>query len=279
MHAFHRTELLVGQEGFRRLQQSRVLVVGLGGVGSYAAEALARTGLGHLTIVDFDQICITNLNRQLHALRRTVGASKAGLMAERIKSINPKISLNVEQVFYGPETSAHLLAGPYDYVIDAIDNITAKIHLLESCVQRGLPVISAMGAGGRMDPTRIRVTDIAQTAKDPMARVVRKELRSRGITTGILAVWTDEPPNALDKRVEEDFHCVCPWGDNDMHTCEDRHLVQGTVSWIPSMFGMMMAGIAVNRMLGRKVHGLVDVERPTEGEPATATPPAPTATV
>lgn len=266
MHPFHRTELLVGQDGWQRLVGARVMVVGVGGVGSFAAEALARAGVGHLTLVDFDDVCLTNLNRHLHATRRTVGAAKAPIMAERVRSINPKATVVVEQVFFERSTSERLLAPGYDYVLDAIDNVTAKIHLLEACVGAGLPVVASMGAGGRTDPTRIRVTDIARTAKDPLARVVRKELRARGITQGIECVWTDEEPNDLDQRVRDAFRCICPQGDNDHHSCDDRNVVQGTVPWIPSIFGLMLAGTALNRLLGRPVLS-ADRERPDAPAP------------
>lgn len=253
MHPFQRTELLLGRAAFERLRHARFLVVGLGGVGSFAAEALARAGVGHLVLCDFDQVCLTNLNRQLHATRRTIGAAKAPLMAERCRSINPKAEVRVEQVFYEASTSEALLAPGYDAVLDAIDNVTAKVHLLASCVGRGQPVWSAMGAGGRTDPSRVRVTDLSRTARDPLARVIRRELRDRGISRGIECVWSDEPPNALDAEVQADFHCICPNGDNDHHSCSHRNVVQGTVPWIPAMFGLMLAGTAVNRILGRPV--------------------------
>ncbi len=254
MHPFQRTELLLGTPAWQRLGAARMMVVGLGGVGSFAAEALVRAGVGHLTLVDFDQVCLTNLNRQLHATRRTIGAAKVGIMAERCRSINPKATIVAEQVFFSAENAERLLSPGYDCVLDAIDNITAKLHLLEQCARRGQPVVAAMGAGGRTDPTRIRVTDLSRTQKDPLAKVIRKELRGRGITTGIAAVWTDEEPNVLDADVQDAFHCICPHGDNDKHTCDKRNVVQGTVPWVPSMFGMMMAGTAVNRLLGRPVH-------------------------
>lgn len=251
MHAFHRTELLLGTPNWKRLQSSRFMVVGLGGVGSFAVEALARAGVGHLTLVDFDQVCITNLNRQLHAVRRTVGAAKAPLMGERVRSINPRCEIKVEQTFFCEANAQALLDPGYDYVLDAIDNVTAKVALLEHCVRRGQPVISSMGAGSRSDPTRIRVTDISKTSIDPLARVIRRLLRDRGIRRGFECVWTDEPPNELDAKVEEEFHCVCPTTENEMHNCDSRNVIQGTVPWIPSMFGLAMAGAAVNRFLGR----------------------------
>lgn len=253
MHPFHRTELLVGGDGFDRLTEARVCVIGLGGVGSYAAEALVRAGVGHLTLVDFDKVCVTNVNRQLHATRKTVGKSKAELMGERCVAINPKAEVRVEATFYDHSTSDALLAGGYDYVVDGIDNMTAKIHLLKTCVQRGIPVISAMGAGGRMDPTRIRVTDLSATRIDPFARIVRDLLRKEGIEQGIECVWTDEPPNDLDAAAQAAFYCICAEKENGKHTCDARLQVQGSVSWMPAMFGLTMAGTVVNRLLGRSL--------------------------
>lgn len=253
MHAFQRTELLLGKAGYRRIQDARVMVVGIGGVGSFAVEALARAGVGHLTLVDFDQVCLTNLNRQLHATRKTVGASKVGLMAERVRTINPKAGLTVEQRFFEASNAESLLTPDYDCVVDAIDNVTAKIALLSACVIKGQRVVSAMGAGGRTDPTRIRVTDISRTAKDPFAKVVRHGLRERGIHSGIECVWTDEEPNVLDQEVQDEFHCICPWGENDHHTCSHRNVVQGTVPWMPAIFGLTLSGVVINRMLGKRV--------------------------
>jgi tRNA A37 threonylcarbamoyladenosine dehydratase len=230
-----------------------MMVVGLGGVGGYACEALVRSGVGRLTLVDFDAVCLTNLNRQIHATRRSVGASKVALMAERCRLINPKAQIVAEQTFFDASNAERLLSEPHDFVLDAIDNVTAKIALLSACHARGIPVVSAMGAGGRTDPTRVRVTDLSRTGKDPLARVVRRSLRERGVHSGIEVVWTDEEPNGLDAAVEAAFHCICPSGDNDHHTCTHRNVVQGTVAWIPAIFGFMLAGVAVNRLLGRPV--------------------------
>lgn len=256
MHPFHRSELLLGAEGFDRLVASSVCVIGLGGVGSYAAEALVRSGVGRLTLVDFDRVCITNLNRQLHATRKTVRKFKSDLMAERAEAINPRAEIVAINKFYDEETSAEILGAGHDIVLDCIDNMTAKIHLLTTCVRRGQPVISAMGAGGRMDPTRVQVSDLSKTKNDPFARIVRKLLRREGIDGGIPVVWSDEPPNELDADAEASFRCICP--DKDLkarHSCEQRFQVQGTVSWMPSIFGLTMSAAAVHQLLGRPLVG------------------------
>ncbi|MEZ4322732.1 MAG: tRNA threonylcarbamoyladenosine dehydratase [Myxococcota bacterium] len=251
MHPFHRTELLVGGEGFDRLSGASAIVIGLGGVGSYAAEALVRSGVGRVVLVDFDKVCVTNVNRQLHATRKTVGKSKAELMGERCEAINPKCEVVVMPVFYERSTSDAILGEGADYVLDCIDNMKAKLDLLETCVQRGLPVISAMGAGGRMDPTRIRVSDLSETRIDPFARIVRENLRERGIESGFECVWTDEPPNDLDAAAQAAFKCICAEKDNGKHTCDMRLQVQGSVAWMPAMFGLTMAGTVVHRLLDR----------------------------
>lgn len=273
MHPFHRTELLVGREGFARLQDASVCVVGLGGVGSYAAEALVRAGVGHVTMVDFDDVCITNLNRQLHATRATVGEKKAALMEERARSINPKCDVRALALFYGPDTHAQVLDRDFDVVLDCIDNMTAKVFLLGRCVAEGRPVISAMGAGGRLDPTRVRATDLSETHTDPFARIVRENLRVLGITEGITAVWTDEPPAELDAEVQAAFRCICPnRGENQVHSCERRLQVQGSSSWMPPIFGFTMAGVAVNQLLDRPIAGARDDraghrQAPSPGKP------------
>lgn len=262
MHPFHRTELLVGGPGWDRLVGASACVIGLGGVGSYAAEALIRSGLGRIVLVDFDVVCITNVNRQLHATRKTVRHSKAQLMAERAREINPKIDAVPIDAFYDADSSERILGDGYDLVLDCIDNMTAKVHLLSTCVQRGQYVISALGAGGRMDPTRVRVSDLSQTHTDGFARILRELLRARGITSGVPCVWSDEPSNELDEAAEASFRCICP--DKDLkakHSCEKRHQVQGTVAWMPSIFGLTMAGVAVNHLLGREVRDRVSTRQ------------------
>lgn len=254
MHPFHRTELLLGGEGFDRVAASRACVIGLGGVGAHAAEAMVRTGIGHVTLVDFDKVCVTNVNRQVHATRKTVGKRKAALMEERCQHINPKCDVRSLVSFYEAETSDEILGEGFDVVLDCIDNMTAKLHLLETCVRRGQHVISAMGAGGRMDPLRVRVGDISETRVDPFARIVRENLRREGIEEGIRCVWTDEPPNSLDEVAQANFRCICPGkSENQKHTCDMRLQVQGTVSWMPAIFGMTMAADAIHHLLGRSL--------------------------
>lgn len=255
MHAFHRTELLLGQEGYARLEGASVCVIGLGGVGSHAAEALARSGVGHLTLVDFDHVCLTNLNRQVHALRSTVGQSKADLMAARCKDIHPKLDVRGMATFYGPETRDQVFDRPYDAVLDCIDHMATKLHLLQTCVERDIPVWSAMGAGGRMDPTRVRVTDIEETNTDPFARIVRKNLREVGIERGIRAVWSDEPPHDVDAEVEAAFKCICPDKAGTPYSCDRRFQVQGTVAWMPPVFGLVMAAAVVGALAQRETVG------------------------
>ena len=252
-----RTGRLIGDAGMRRLQNARVLVVGLGGVGSYAVEGLVRSGVGHLTLVDFDVVCVTNSNRQLHATVSTVGKAKAELMAQRCKSINPDISLTTIVAFYREENSEEIFAGNYDYVVDAIDNIKAKLHLLNECVTRKIPVVSCMGAAGRLDPTYIRVDDLCETHMDPFAKDVRKLLkRKHGIDTnkptGITAVFSIEPRREpFDLKYDEasgGFMCVCPHGANEFHSCDERNQIDGSVAFVTSIFGMQIAGVVIRRI-------------------------------
>jgi tRNA A37 threonylcarbamoyladenosine dehydratase len=261
MHPFQRTEMLVGKSGFEQLRASSVAIIGLGGVGSYAAEAIVRAGVGHVTLVDFDEVCITNLNRQLPALRSTVNTKKAEVVGARARDINPKADIRVLPIFFNRASQDEILDRPFDMVIDCIDNMTAKVHLLATCHKRGIPVLCSLGAGGRMDPTRVRVSDIRDTHTDPFARIVRDLLRDLGITEGIECVWTEESPNTLDAQAQSEFRCICPGkSTNEVHGCESRMMVQGTVPWMPGIFGLTLAGVAVNRMLARPVHD-VDVPK------------------
>ncbi|MBT3219395.1 MAG: tRNA threonylcarbamoyladenosine dehydratase [Proteobacteria bacterium] len=237
MNAFERTELLVGSADYERLQQASFCLVGLGGVGSHAAEAVARCGVGHLTLIDFDEVCLSNINRQLHATHHTLGRAKTQLMAERVGAINPAAEVRVRQTRVDANNIDAVLDRPYDYLLDCIDDTEAKIDLLEACFRRRQSVIASMGAAGRMDPTRVRVSDLSLTRKDPLAKLVRDQLRQRGITEGIDCVWTDEP--------SEPSHLQSIDGQPKR--------VRGTVSWMPAIFGLVMAGAAINSILGRRL--------------------------
>jgi tRNA A37 threonylcarbamoyladenosine dehydratase len=252
-HRFSRTELLIGPPGLEKLKKSKVAVFGLGGVGGYAAEALCRSGIGRITIVDFDDVCLTNINRQIHAMTGTVGKSKALLMAERMRQINPDADITPCKDFYSAENSEFLLSSDYDYVLDAIDHITSKLHLIKSCRQKGLPIISSMGAAAKLDPTRIRVADISETHKCRMARIVRKLLKRDGIEKGIKVVFSTEEYReqaGFDNICRE--NCICPGKDEEVFSCRHRRVILGSSSFIPGIFGLTMAGVVINDLLARR---------------------------
>jgi len=249
-HRFSRMQLLVGTAAMDRLAGASVAVFGIGGVGSYATEALARAGVGSLTLVDFDDICATNINRQIHALESTVGRSKVEVMAERCRQINPACRVIPTHAFYQAETAPELLPPGYDYVLDCIDHITAKLHLIESCVTRRIPVISSMGAANKLDPTQIRVADISGTEKCRLARIIRKELRRRGINQGVQVVYSLEEfrPLSDEAHVCAD-NCICPNREEQRWSCRDRRVILGSSSFIPPIFGLTMAGIVVQDLI------------------------------
>lgn len=250
LHRFSRTELLIGPQGLDKLKNSTVAVFGLGGVGSFAAEALCRAGIGRLVIVDFDDICLTNVNRQLHALDGTVGKAKALVMAERLRLINPQADIVPYKDFYAADNSDFFLSHRYDYVVDAIDHITSKLHLIRSCKEKEIPIISSMGAAAKLDPTLIRVADIAETQKCRMARSVRKLLKKQGISSGVKVVYSTE--EYRQQEVKDGGckgNCICPNKDDQRFSCEHRRVILGSISFIPSIFGLTMAGVVVNDLL------------------------------
>jgi tRNA A37 threonylcarbamoyladenosine dehydratase len=234
---WERTRILIGDLGVARLQAARVLVAGLGGVGSFAAEALARAGIGELTLVDFDRVAPSNLNRQLVALGSTIGHKKAEVMGERVREINPSCELTLIDRFLAVDEIPQLLSGGFDWVVDAIDSLNSKVALIADARGRGIPVASSMGAGGRTDPARIRLGDLMDSSICPLAREVRRRLRRRGVERGVLAVWSDEPPRP-------------PLAPQPMERGRPR-AVNGTVSYLPALFGMTLAGAVVHRLLGR----------------------------
>lgn len=251
LHAFSRTELLIGQEGLEKLKESKVAVFGIGGVGSFAVEALARSGVGQLVLVDDDCVCLTNLNRQLHATRKTVGRPKVEVMKERILDINPRAQVEIHQRFYLPETSQDLIQDDYDYIIDAVDTVTAKIDLVVQAKKRGIPIISAMGAGNKLDPTKFEVADIYETSVCPLAKVMRKELRNRGIDS-LKVVYSKERP-LTPKETESSScnqSCICPKGSS--RTCTVRRQIPGSISFVPPVVGLIMAGEVIKDLLELK---------------------------
>jgi tRNA threonylcarbamoyladenosine dehydratase len=253
LHRFSRTELLIGQEGLKTLKESTVAVSGLGGVGGYAAEALCRAGIGRLVIVDFDDICLTNINRQIHAMDGTVGKGKTQVMAERLRLINPEAGIVPFKDFYSAENSDFLLGQRLDYVVDAIDHFTSKIHLIKSCLERNLPIISSMGAAAKLDPTRIEVADISGTHGCRMARSMRKLLKKEGIAKGVTVVFSTEEcrkPLQIDGGCKGD--CICPNKDDQLFSCQHRRVILGSISHIPAIFGLTMAGVVVNGLLAAK---------------------------
>jgi tRNA A37 threonylcarbamoyladenosine dehydratase len=266
---FDRLGRLYGDGAVERLMASKVVVFGLGGVGSFAAEALARSAIGHLVLVDFDDVCVTNANRQLQALRGTIGLPKAEVLAERLRLVNPQADVRAERAFYKAERSDALLGPPwggtYDFVVDCVDNMTAKAHLLATCRARGIRVASSMGAAGRRDPTRVRIADLHATHGCPMAKDLRKMLRRlHGFPPegdfGIPAVYSDEPrswPRELTYDGGEGFRCVCP-NRSDEHSCDGRSIIDGTAAFVTGTFGLALASVVVNAL----VEGLVETAQP-----------------
>lgn len=233
---FERTRILLDAGEQARLARAHVLVAGLGGVGSYCAEALARAGVGRLTLIDHDVVAVSNINRQLPALLSTVGQPKAELMAARIRDINPACELSVIREFLIPETVADIVPADVDFVIDCIDSLNCKVALVASSVERGLRVASSMGAGNKLDPTRIRIADISKTEMCPLASVMRKRLRKRGIPKGVLTVFSDEPGRA-------------PLPPQPVEGRGRARAVNGTISYMPPLFGLMLAGAVVQRLV------------------------------
>ena len=233
---FERTRILLTPAEMSRLAQAHVLVAGLGGVGSYCAEALARAGVGRLTIIDHDVVAASNINRQLPALLSTVGQSKAALMTARIHDINPACELHVIREFLTPDNVTRLVPSDLDYVIDCIDSLNCKVALVVTSVERGLRVASSMGAGNKLDPARIRLADISKTSQCPLASVMRKRLRKRGIDKGVLTVFTDEPGRA-------------PLAPQPVEGSGRPRAVNGTISYMPPLFGLMLAGAVVQQLI------------------------------
>ncbi|MFC0212541.1 ThiF family adenylyltransferase [Paenibacillus chartarius] len=245
LHQFSRTELAIGPEGLEVLKGSTVAVLGIGGVGSIAAEALARSGVGRLILIDKDVVDITNINRQIMALTTTVGQPKAELMRDRIKLINPDCDVTALRMFYTEETYEQVFAYPLDYVLDCSDTISYKIHLIKQCLERKIPIISSMGAANKMDPTKFQVADISKTSVDPLARVIRHKLRKDGIKKGVKVVFSTEEP--LKPRVDVTQRIV------PENAPEIRKAQQPPASnaFVPPVAGLIMVSVAIRELLAK----------------------------
>ena len=231
---FTRTELLLGSAGINKLKNSKVIVFGIGGVGSYVVEALVRAGIGNIVLVDKDDISISNINRQLPATHKTVGLSKVAVMKERVLTLNPQINVEARQEFYLPGRADEFLKDDIDYIIDAIDNVTAKLDLICCAKEKNIPIISSMGTGNKLDPTRLEIADIKKTSVCPLAKVMRRELRKREIDS-VKVVYSKEEP-LVPMTVDEDGNTV-------------RSMVPGSVSFVPSVAGLIIAGEVVKDLL------------------------------
>ena len=249
LNEFSRTELLLGRTGMERLAAARVAVFGIGGVGGYTVEALARSGVGHLDLIDDDRVCLTNINRQVIATRATVGKYKVDVARDRILSINPKAEVTVHKTFYTPETAAQFDFTQYDYVVDAIDTVTGKLELIVQADRAGTRIISCMGAGNKMDPTAFEIADIYETSVCPLARVMRRELKKRGIRK-LKVVYSKEPPLTPidDMAISCRSHCICPPGT--ARKCTQRRQVPGSNAFVPSVAGLILAGEIVRELSG-----------------------------
>ncbi|MBQ9991069.1 MAG: tRNA threonylcarbamoyladenosine dehydratase [Lachnospiraceae bacterium] len=228
--AFSRTELLLGEEAMNRLKEARVIIFGIGGVGGHVAEALVRSGIGRLDLVDHDRVSLTNLNRQIVALHSTIGELKVEVMARRARDINPEIQVNTHPCFYLPETAGEFDFSLYDYVVDCIDTVTGKLQIIEAAKAAGVPVISSMGAGNKLDPTQFRVSDIAKTSVCPLAKVMRRELKKRGIS-GVKVVYSTEEAVKLKSSSTEDKG--------------KRRTLPGSTAFVPSVAGLILASQVV----------------------------------
>ena len=255
LNQFSRTELIFGKEAMEKLSAARVAVFGIGGVGGYAAEALIRSGLGTIDLIDDDRVCLTNINRQIYATRKTVGKYKVDVAAERIAEINPDAAVNTHRLFYSPQTAEKIDLSVYDYVIDAIDTVTGKITLVENAAQANTPIISSMGAGNKLDPTAFEVADIYKTSVCPLAKVMRRELKKRRIKH-LKVVYSKELPVTPieDMSISCKEHCICPPGT--ARKCTARRQVPGSNAFVPPVVGLIIAGEVIKDITGIRGNGI-----------------------
>lgn len=245
LNEFSRTELLLGTDGMKRLEQARVAVFGIGGVGTFAVEALARSGVGALDLFDDDKICPTNINRQLIATQKTIGKKKVEVMRDRVLEINPAAKVAIHETFYGADNADQFDLELYDYIIDAIDTVSSKLVLVERALEKNVPIISCMGAGNKLDPTKLEVADLSKTSMCPLAKVMRSELRKRGIKH-LKVVYSKEPPMTPieDMPVNCKAPCICPPGT------KRKRQAPGSIAFVPSVAGLILAGEVIKELAG-----------------------------
>ena len=250
LNQFSRTQLLLGEEAMEKLKNSRVAVFGIGGVGGYVCEALVRSGVGHFDLIDHDKVCLTNINRQIIATRKTIGKYKTDVMKERMLDINPDVDVTVHQCFFLPENAEEFHFEAYDYVVDAVDTVTAKLELVMKCREKGVPIISSMGAGNKLDASAFRVADIYKTKMCPLAKVMRRELKKRGVKN-LKVVYSEEKPTRPleDMSISCRSNCICPPGAE--HKCTERRDIPGSVAFVPSVAGLIIAGEVVKDLTHR----------------------------
>ena len=247
LNQFSRTELIIGKEGIQKLQNTKVAVFGIGGVGSFVVEGLVRAGVGNFILVDDDKVCLTNLNRQLLATHKTIGKPKVEVAKERILEINPNAKVEIIQEFFMPN-SKEILDDTVDYIIDSVDTVTAKIELVMRANKLNIPIISSMGTGNKLDPTRFEVTDIYKTSVCPLAKVMRKELRARNIKS-LKVVYSKEEPIKPDENIKNSCknNCICP--PDTVRKCDVKNQVPGSISFVPSVVGLIISGEVIKDMI------------------------------
>lgn len=247
---FSRTELLLGKEAMEKLKNAKVAVFGIGGVGGYVCEALVRSGVGAFDLIDDDKVCLTNLNRQIIATRKTIGKYKTDVMKDRILEINPDARVEVHKCFFLPENADEFPFDEYDYIVDAVDTVTAKISLVMKAQEMNVPIISSMGAGNKLDASQFRVADIYKTKVCPLAKVMRRELKKRGVKK-LKVVYSEEQPTrpVEDMAISCRTNCICPPGA--AHKCTERRDIPGSVAFVPSVAGLIIAGEVVKDLAAK----------------------------
>ena len=250
LNQFSRTELLIGKEGIEKLNNAKVAIFGIGGVGSVVVEGLVRAGVSKFVLIVDDKICLTNLNRQIIATRKTIGKYKVDVAKERILEINPKANVETYQEFYMPNSETNIINESLSYVVDCIDTVTAKIELVMQCKKLNIPIISAMGTGNKLDPSRFEITDIYKTSICPLAKVMRKELRKREVDS-LKVIYSKEEPIKPDETLESSCktNCICPPGTK--RKCAERNQVPGSISFVPSVAGLMIAGEVIKDIISK----------------------------